>query len=47
MAALAEEGIDIRHVTYELEREGVKKFSDSYDKLLDAIAEKQRQVQPA
>jgi transaldolase len=47
MAALADEGIDIRQVTYELEREGVKKFSDSYDELLDAIAEKQRQVQPA
>ena len=47
LAALTEEGIDIRQVTYELEREGVKKFSDSYDKLLDAIAEKQRQVQPA
>jgi transaldolase len=47
MAALAEEGIDIRQVTDELEREGVEKFAHSYDELLADIAEKQRQVQPA
>ncbi|MFN2382975.1 MAG: transaldolase family protein, partial [Gemmatimonadota bacterium] len=30
-----------------LEAEGIDKFAASYDQLLDAIAKKQRQVQPA
>jgi transaldolase len=47
LRALAEEGIDLREVTDELERDGVKKFAASYDELLHDIAEKQRQVQPA
>jgi hypothetical protein len=34
-------------VLEELEKEGVEKFSKSYHELLDAIEEKQRQVQPA
>ncbi|HUP19307.1 MAG TPA: transaldolase [Gemmatimonadota bacterium] len=45
--ALAELGVELSTVTDELEEEGVRKFADSYDALLEAIAEKQRQVQPA
>lgn len=47
LTALASVGIDIADVTRELEEEGVRKFADSYDQLLESIAEKQRQVQPA
>jgi transaldolase len=47
LAALAAVGIDIAEVTGELEEEGVEKFAQSYDQLLESLAEKQRQVQPA
>ncbi|MFN2420221.1 MAG: transaldolase [Gemmatimonadota bacterium] len=47
LIALANVGIDIADVTRELEEEGVEKFADSYDQLLESLAEKQRQVQPA
>ena len=47
LAELGELGIDFRVVLEELEKEGVEKFSKSYHELLDAIEEKQRQVQPA
>jgi transaldolase len=47
LIALADVGIDIADVTRELEEEGVEKFADSYDQLLESLAEKQRQVQPA
>ena len=43
MVALAALGIDIDEVTQELEVEGVQKFADSYDALLEAI-EEQRKV---
>jgi transaldolase len=38
-AGLAELGIDERQVYEELEEDGVKKFSESYDKLLQAVAD--------
>ena len=44
---LAEIGIDERDVSRELEEEGVKKFSDSYDSLLKAIAEKEKAMRVA
>jgi transaldolase len=47
LAALAAVGIDIAEVTRELEEEGVEKFAQSYDQLLESLAEKKRQVQPA
>ncbi|HET6638691.1 MAG TPA: transaldolase [Gemmatimonadota bacterium] len=47
LAELGELGIDFQVVLEELEKEGVEKFSKSYHELLDAIEEKQRQVQPA
>lgn len=42
-AALAEAGIDMQAVTAELLQKGVKSFSDSFQKLLDAIEEKRQQ----
>ena len=47
LIALADVGIDIADVTRELEKEGVEKFADSYDQLLESLADKRRQVQPA
>jgi transaldolase len=44
---LAELGIDEATVSRELEEEGVKKFSDSYDSLLKAIAEKEKAMRVA
>jgi transaldolase len=44
LAALAELGIDEQQVYRELEEEGVRKFSDSYDQLLKAVEEKERAV---
>ena len=38
MAALPGLGIDMTQVTYELEREGVKSFDDSFDELLATVA---------
>lgn len=40
-------GIDLGEVTLELEEDGVRKFADSYDQLLETIARKQQAVQPA
>jgi transaldolase len=37
LAALAQAGIELAEITRELEREGVEKFSESYDKLLKGI----------
>jgi transaldolase len=47
LAGLAELGIDESQVYRELEEEGVKKFSDSYDKLLAAVEEKEKAVRVA
>ncbi len=44
---LSELGIDEPTVSRELEEEGVKKFSDSYDSLLKAIAEKEKAMRVA
>lgn len=44
---LAELGIDEATVSRELEEEGVKKFSDSYDALLKALAEKEKAMRVA
>ena len=46
-AALPGLGIDFDTVTRELEDEGVKKFSDSYDSLLQAIAAKEKAMRVA
>jgi transaldolase len=46
-AALPKLGIDFDVVTRELEDEGVKKFSDSYDSLLQAIAAKEKSMRVA
>jgi transaldolase len=40
LARLAKSGIDLKQVTHELEREGVEKFSKSYDKLVQGIEAK-------
>ncbi len=39
LAGLAERGIDLDEVSEQLEREGVRKFSEPYDRLLGVIAE--------
>ncbi|GIV78699.1 MAG: hypothetical protein KatS3mg050_3093 [Litorilinea sp.] len=44
MAELARLGIDFQEVTEELEREGVQKFADSYNELLDAIAQRRKEL---
>ena len=44
---LAKVGIDFDAVTRELENEGVKKFSDSYDSLMQAIATKEKSMRVA
>ena len=44
---LAALGIDEATVSRELEEEGVKKFSDSYDSLLKALAEKEKAMRVA
>jgi transaldolase len=46
-AALSGLGIDFDAVTRELEDEGVKKFSDSYDSLLQAITAKEKAMRVA
>ncbi len=46
-AALADLKIDFAVVARELEDEGVKKFSDSFDSLLAAIAEKEKSMRVA
>jgi transaldolase len=47
MAELGDLGIDFAAILDALEEEGVRKFADSYHELLEAIAQKQGQVQPA
>jgi len=44
---LAQAGVDYDDVTETLEREGVEKFSDSFDELLRALAAKQESLAPA
>lgn len=44
---LSELSIDFAAVVHELEDEGVKKFSDSYDSLLQAIVEKEKSMRVA
>jgi transaldolase len=40
-------GIDYEDVTETLEREGVQKFADSFDELLEGIRSKRGQLAPA
>jgi transaldolase len=44
LAELAELGVDYDDVTRVLEEEGVQKFSDSFDELLDGVAAKRAQL---
>ena len=44
---LREVGIDQKQIFRELEEEGVRKFSDSYDALLKALEEKEKAVRVA
>ncbi len=44
LAALADLGISMQEVTDELEKEGVQKFADSYNDLLDAIARHKKEI---
>src|SRR5436309_3051246 len=44
---LAQAGVDYDDVTDTLEREGVEKFSDSFDELMRALAAKQESLAPA
>jgi transaldolase len=44
LEGLAELGIEESQVYEELEQEGVRKFSDSYDSLLETLAEKEKAV---
>ena len=44
---LAEVGVDYEDVTATLEREGVEKFADSFDELIEGIEEKRKQLAPA
>ncbi len=47
LAQLEQVGVDYGDVTDTLEREGVEKFSDSFDQLLQALREKQESLTPA
>jgi transaldolase len=47
LAGLAELGIDEQQIYRELEEEGIRKFADSYDSLLKAVAEKEKAVRVA
>jgi len=47
LRTLRELGISFEQVTDELEREGVKKFSESFDSLMKTIGEKQRAMRVA
>ena len=44
---LASAGVDYDDLTDTLEREGVEKFSDSFEELLEALNEKRRSLVPA
>ena len=46
-AELERAGVDYDDVTDTLEREGVQKFSDSFDELLEGIKAKRRELAPA
>jgi transaldolase len=45
--ALAKAGVDYDDVVETLEREGVQKFSDSFEELLDGIRVKRGELAPA
>jgi len=47
LAELKRVGVDYDDLTDTLEREGVEKFSDSFEKLLEALNEKRRSLIPA
>jgi transaldolase len=47
LAELASAGVDYDDLTQTLEREGVEKFSDSFEKLLEALNDKRRSLVPA
>ncbi len=47
MSGLARVGVDYDDVTLTLEREGVEKFSDSFDQLLAALSAKRASLAPA
>ncbi len=44
---LEELGIEEKEIFRELEQEGVRKFSDSYDSLMKALGEKEKAVRVA
>jgi len=44
IAALGDAGVDLDQITSALERDGVKAFSEAYDGMIEAIAEKRSQV---
>ncbi len=44
LAALKDAGVDLAAITEDLERDGVKQFSDAYDGMLEAIASKRQKV---
>jgi transaldolase len=44
---LAKAGVDYADVTDTLEREGVEKFSEAFEKLLGALNEKRKSLIPA
>jgi transaldolase len=46
-AALKRVGVDYDDVTYTLEKEGVQKFSDSFEELLDGVRAKRGELAPA
>ncbi|MGH9400297.1 MAG: transaldolase [Thermoanaerobaculia bacterium] len=47
LRGLAALGLDLAGISRELEEEGVKKFSDSYDQLLKAVSEKEKAMRVA
>ena len=42
LAGLKKAGVDLESITERLQRDGVKAFADSFDQLLDALAEKRK-----
>ena len=44
LTQLKKNGIDINTITQKLEDEGIEKFNNAYDKLLEAIENQKRQV---
>ena len=46
-AGLTEVGIDSKQIFRELEDEGVKKFSDSFDGLMKSLADKRKSMRVA